>query len=78
MFAPNNVAFAGSRPADLDGILANTEWLTTILLYHVVIGESLSAGGACRRGSVETAQGDELTFSIGADGHSPSTATPQR
>ena len=48
VFAPNNEAFAKIPPEDLDGILANTEWLTSILLYHVVIGESLSAAGAGR------------------------------
>ena len=49
VFAPNNEAFAAIPPADLDGILANTEWLTTILLYHVVIGESLSSADLARR-----------------------------
>ncbi len=68
VFAPNNEAFAAIPPVDLDGILANTEWLTTILLYHVVIGESLSADELVARGSVETAQGEELTFTTGADG----------
>jgi transforming growth factor-beta-induced protein len=68
VFAPNNEAFAAIPPVDLDGILANTEWLTTILLYHVVIGESLSAEELATRGSVETAQGDALTFTTAADG----------
>ena len=68
VFAPNNEAFAAIPPADLDGILANTEWLTTILLYHVVIGQSLSAADLAAAGSVETAQGDELTFTTSEDG----------
>ena len=68
VFAPNNEAFAKIPPEDLDGILANTEWLTSILLYHVVIGESLSAQELADRGSVETAEGDELTFSVGPEG----------
>ena len=68
VFAPNNEAFAAIPPADLDDILADTEWLTSILLYHVVIGESLSVEDLAARGSVETAQGDALTFTTGADG----------
>lgn len=68
VFAPNNEAFAAVPPDDLDGILANTEWLTSILLYHVVIGESLSAADLAARGSVETAGGEELTFTVGPDG----------
>ena len=50
VFAPNNEAFAAIPPADLDDILADTEWLTEILLYHVVIGESLSAADLVARG----------------------------
>ena len=68
VFAPNNEAFAAIPPADLDAILANTEWLTSILLYHVVPGESLSSADLAAAGSVVTAQGDELTFTTAPDG----------
>jgi transforming growth factor-beta-induced protein len=68
VFAPNNEAFAAIPPADLDAILADTEWLTEILLYHVVSGQSLSAEDLAAAGSVETAQGEELTFTTEADG----------
>ena len=68
VFAPNNEAFAAIPPADLDAILADTEWLTEILLYHVVSGQSLSAVDLAAAGSVQTAQGEELTFTTEADG----------
>ena len=68
VFAPNNEAFAKIPPADLDEILANTEWLTKILLMHVVIGESLSSAQLVDAGSVVTADGEVLTFTTDAAG----------
>jgi transforming growth factor-beta-induced protein len=68
VFAPNNEAFAAIPPADLDDILADPVWLTEILLYHVVPGESLSAADLAAAGSVVTAQGDELTITTEPDG----------
>ena len=68
IFAPNNEAFAKIPPADLDAVLADTDWLTQILLYHVVVGESLSSAELAERGSVETGMGEELTISTEDDG----------
>jgi uncharacterized surface protein with fasciclin (FAS1) repeats len=68
VFAPNNEAFAKIPPAELDAILADTELLTQILLWHVVIGESYSSSELLELGSVESAQGGDLVFTAGADG----------
>ena len=50
IFAPSNEAFADVPPSDLDAILADTELLTSILTYHVVAGESLSAADLAEAG----------------------------
>lgn len=68
IFAPSNEAFAAVPPADLDAILADTELLTSILTYHVVAGESLSAADLAEAGSVTSVQGGELTFTTDEDG----------
>ncbi len=68
IFAPSNEAFAGVPPSDLDAILADTELLTSILTYHVVAGESLSAADLAEAGSVTSVQGGELRFTTDEDG----------
>ena len=68
IFAPSNEAFAGVPPSDLDAILADTELLTSILTYHVVAGESLSAAELAEAGSVTSVQGGELRFTTDEDG----------
>lgn len=68
IFAPSNEAFAAVPPSDLDAILADTELLTSILTYHVVAGESLSAADLAAAGSATSVQGGELRFTTGEDG----------
>ena len=68
IFAPSNEAFAAIPQADLDAVLADTEQLTSILTYHVIEGESLSAADLAADGTAATVQGGELTFSVQPDG----------
>jgi transforming growth factor-beta-induced protein len=68
IFAPSNEAFAAVPASDLDAILADTELLTSILTYHVVAGDSLSAADLAEAGSVTSVQGGELTFTTDEDG----------
>jgi transforming growth factor-beta-induced protein len=66
IFAPTNDAFAAIPPADLDAVLADNELLTSILTYHVVAGQSLTAAELGTAGELETVNGETLAF--GADG----------
>ena len=66
IFAPTNDAFATLPPADLQAVLADKDLLTSILTYHVVAGESLSASDLGTAGEATTVEGDSLTF--GSDG----------
>lgn len=68
IFAPTNDAFAAIPEADLNGILADQELLTSILTYHVVAGESLDAQELIDAGTVETVNGAELTIVATEDG----------
>jgi uncharacterized surface protein with fasciclin (FAS1) repeats len=68
IFAPSNEAFAAIPQTDLDALLADPEQLTSILSYHVIDGESLSAADLAAAGTEPTVQGGELTFAVEADG----------
>jgi uncharacterized surface protein with fasciclin (FAS1) repeats len=68
IFAPSNEAFAAIPQTDLDAILADTEQLTSILGYHVIQGESLSAADLAAAGTETTLQGSDLTFTVQPDG----------
>jgi uncharacterized surface protein with fasciclin (FAS1) repeats len=68
ILAPSNEAFADVPPSDLDAILADTELLASVLTYHVVAGESLSAADLAEAGSVTSVQGGELRFTTDEDG----------
>jgi transforming growth factor-beta-induced protein len=68
IFAPSNEAFAAVPASDLDAILADTDLLTSILTYHVVAGESLSAADLAEAGRVTSVQGGELRFTTDEDG----------
>jgi uncharacterized surface protein with fasciclin (FAS1) repeats len=68
IFAPTNDAFAAIPEADLNGILADQDLLTSILTYHVVAGESLDAQELIDAGTVETVNGAELTIVASEDG----------
>jgi uncharacterized surface protein with fasciclin (FAS1) repeats len=62
IFAPTNDAFAAIPAADLEAVLADNELLTSILTYHVIAGEQLSAEDLIGAGSIDTVQGGALTF----------------
>ncbi|GAB4574436.1 MAG: hypothetical protein Kow0077_21000 [Anaerolineae bacterium] len=70
VFAPTDDAFAaafaalGIEPADL---LADTETLTDILLYHVVSGKAMAADVVGLE-SVTTLQGSDISITVNDDG----------
>lgn len=68
ILAPSNEAFASVPPSDLDAILADPDLLTSVLTYHVVAGESLSAADLAEAGSVTSVQGGDLKFTTDEDG----------
>ena len=68
IFAPSNAAFDEIPPADLEAVIADTEQLTSILSFHVISGQSLTAAELAAAGTQVSVQGGELTFSVEADG----------
>jgi uncharacterized surface protein with fasciclin (FAS1) repeats len=60
IFAPTNDAFAAIPEDILGAVLADKDLLTSVLTYHVVIGEKLSATDLVDAASVTTANGGEL------------------
>jgi uncharacterized surface protein with fasciclin (FAS1) repeats len=62
IFAPANSAFEAIPADTLQAVLADQEQLTSILTYHVIAGEKLSADQLAEQGSAVTVQGDELEF----------------
>lgn len=62
LFAPPDQAFTSLPAGALDGWLANPQYLTTLLLHHIVNGE-VSAETAVQAGTLTTAAGDILTIS---------------
>lgn len=65
LFAPSNDAFAQIPENVWDSIIADPDMLSSILGYHVVIGDAFSADDLTAAGTVETASG---TLEISADG----------
>jgi transforming growth factor-beta-induced protein len=66
IFAPVNSAFAKIPAADLDGVLADTDLLTSILAYHVV-PEQLNSDQLVAAGTLPTVNGAELTVAMDGD-----------
>merc|ERR1719239_1041052 len=63
-FAPTNKAFAKIPKDTLDGLLADKDALTAVLLRHVVPGAALKAGDVPEGDTkVKTAGGEEITVS---------------
>jgi transforming growth factor-beta-induced protein len=62
IFAPTNDAFAALPPADLEAVLADNDLLASVLTYHVIAGQSLSAAELAEAGELETVNGATLTF----------------
>jgi uncharacterized surface protein with fasciclin (FAS1) repeats len=65
IFAPVNDAFAAIPAADLDAVLADNDLLTSILTYHVVAGQSLTAADLGVAGELDTVNGASLTIGSG-------------
>ncbi|MEE4192338.1 MAG: fasciclin domain-containing protein [Halieaceae bacterium] len=65
VFAPNDDAFAKLGTDTINSLLADTDTLTNILLYHVIVGMEVdSATAISLAGSmVEMANGDSVTLS---------------
>ncbi len=62
VFAPNNAAFAKLPPGTVEALLADTNRLRTILLYHLVRGRVRSTD--LEAGKVITVQGSAATVSL--------------
>lgn len=69
VFAPTNAAFEALPAGTVDTLLLpeNKDQLTAVLTYHVVAG-SYSAEDVVDGLTLTTVQGEELTFSVDADG----------
>lgn len=63
VFAPTDAAFAALPAGTLDALLADTDALTEVLLYHVVPGRVLAAD-VVGLASATTAGGDEIAVSV--------------
>ncbi|MDJ0877231.1 MAG: fasciclin domain-containing protein, partial [Halieaceae bacterium] len=66
VFAPNDDAFAKLGTDTINDLLADTDTLSDILLYHVIVGQEVeSAAAVALAGSmVEMANGDSVTLSV--------------
>jgi len=66
VFAPTDEAFAALPEGTLEGLLADPEALSQILLYHVVAGE-VRAAQVVDMESAETLQGGQLSIMVHDD-----------
>jgi len=64
IFAPVNDAFAALPEADLAAVLADKDLLTSVLTYHVIAGDSLSADDLILAGTVTTVNGADVTIEV--------------
>jgi uncharacterized surface protein with fasciclin (FAS1) repeats len=68
VFAPTDEAFTALGEEALNAILADSEALTNLLLYHVVEGKLLAADLTALNGqTVTTLQGEELSVTVEED-----------
>ncbi|NOH11852.1 MAG: fasciclin domain-containing protein [Chloroflexi bacterium] len=68
VFAPTDDAFAALPEGALEGLLADTDALSNVLLYHVVEGKVLAADVVGLDGvDVETLSGDTVAVSVDGD-----------
>lgn len=63
VFAPTDEAFAKLPAGTVDALLANTEQLKAVLLYHVVPG-NLKAADVVKRSSLQSAQGAPIVLTV--------------
>ena len=66
VFAPTNAAFDKIEDTALDGLLADTDALSSVLLQHVIIGSEINAlsAYAANGANVDTAAGEDVTVAI--------------
>jgi len=65
VFAPTDAAFEALPEGVLDGLLADKEQLTNVLLYHVVSGKVMAEDVLTMDGAmVETVLGEDIEISI--------------
>merc|ERR1712031_48343 len=67
VFAPLNDAFAELGDEKINGLLANPDELSSILTYHVVLGEAFSSSLSDGQ-QIETFNGGAVTVSVTMDG----------
>jgi transforming growth factor-beta-induced protein len=69
VFAPTDDAFAVLGDEVINGLLADTDKLSDILLYHVLSGQSVDAATAVSLAgsTVETANGDSIAVTLSGD-----------
>merc|ERR1712070_1020017 len=67
VFAPLNDAFAELGDEKINELLANPNELSSILTYHVVLGEALSSGLSDGQ-QIETVNGGAVTVGVTVDG----------
>jgi uncharacterized surface protein with fasciclin (FAS1) repeats len=63
VFAPTDDAFAALPEGTLDGLLADTEALSQVLLYHVVAGE-VRAADVVELESATSVQGEDIAITV--------------
>lgn len=68
IFAPSDEAFAAVPAADLEAVMNDPATLTSVLTYHAVEGEALTAADLATLGTSVTVQGGELAFTAQPDG----------
>jgi len=68
IFAPTNDAFAAIDEDTLAAVLADKDLLTSILTYHVIAGESLTAADLIDSRTQATVNGQEIAFVTNATG----------
>ncbi|WP_440873898.1 fasciclin domain-containing protein [Thalassotalea sp. PLHSN55] len=76
VFAPTDAAFALLGQKTIDALLADTDTLSNILLYHVLSSEVNAAAAIASAGTtVETANGDSVGLSLSGEMLLVNTAT---
>jgi uncharacterized surface protein with fasciclin (FAS1) repeats len=75
IFAPVNDAFAAIPQDVLGAVLADKDLLTSVLTYHVIGGQSLSAAELIDAGTVTTVNGADLTIEAAGDEFTVNGAT---
>ena len=74
VFAPTDEAFAALPEGTLDGLLADSEALSQVLLYHVVPGEVM-ASDVVELESATTVQGEDIAITVDGDSVKVNEAT---